>query len=177
MKGARSIASAVAAFLLVAGLSGGSCQISYCSEDCDPCVAQCKCRTTCHHGLAYDFETVHRLSTFRLAESIDSGGLRSRTISDIVGLSLELAGRPADPSLRSPGDFTGFARAVIEVNPGLLAPRGESWTPEPAQVFQTALVVPFRGGSTEDGLGESLDFLFDRRGNLVEIHQVFGPGR
>ena len=54
----------------------------------------------------------------------------------------------------------------------LLAPRGTQWIPEPVQMFQTAIVVPFRGA----GAQESLEFLFDRRGNLVEIHEAYPAG-
>lgn len=165
----RTVASAVAAIFLVAGLSGSSCTVAYCSEDCDPCVKQCKCSGTCQNGLAFDFETVHRFSTYRLTASLDPEGEATRTFTDIVGLSLDFAHGPVD---HSAADFTRFAEAVIEVNPWLLAPGGRMWTPEAVQVFQTAFVVPFRGQSAL----ERLDFLFDRRGNLVEIQQALQPG-
>ncbi|MEY2746529.1 MAG: hypothetical protein RL112_1571 [Planctomycetota bacterium] len=40
--------SALGAALAVGWLCAGSCYISYCSEDCDPCVQSCKCRTQCN---------------------------------------------------------------------------------------------------------------------------------
>jgi hypothetical protein len=88
-----------------------------------------------------------------------------QTFTDIVGLSLDLARGPVE---HSAADYTRFAEAVIDVNAALLAPRGAKWTPEPVQLFQTAVVVPFRGESE----AARLEFLFDRRGNLVEIHQA-----
>jgi len=161
----RVFASTVAACLLVAGLSGSSCTVAVCKEDCDPCVQQCVCSGTCHNGLAYDYETVHRFTTYRRAATLDADGVTSQEFTDIVGLSLDLAHGPVE---HSAADYTRFAEAVIDVNSELLAPEGVRWTPEAVQLFQTAFVVPFRG---ESG-AEQLEFLFDRRGNLVEIHQV-----
>ncbi len=39
--------AALGAALAIAWLCGGSCYISYCAEDCDPCVQSCKCKTRC----------------------------------------------------------------------------------------------------------------------------------
>ncbi|MFN0006825.1 MAG: hypothetical protein ACKVXR_02865 [Planctomycetota bacterium] len=162
----RVLASTVAACLLVAGLCGGSCTVVYCDEDCDPCVQQCQCSGRCRNGLAFDYETVHRFSTYRRTATIVPEGVATQTFTDIVGLSLDLAHGPVE---HSAADYTRFAEAVIDVNSALLAPRGVTWTPEPVQLFQTAFVVPFHG----DREGQQLEFLFDRRGNLVEIHQAF----
>ena len=48
----RTIASALAAIFLVAGLNGSACVVAVCKEDCDPCVQQCKCSGSCANGLA-----------------------------------------------------------------------------------------------------------------------------
>jgi len=166
----KSVASAVAATLLVLGLCGGSCFVAYCSEDCDPCVAKCKCSTVCNNPQNLGFEGLHRLSAYRVSASFDPEGAYERTFTDIVGLSLDFAQGPVE---HSAADHTRFAEGVIDVNAWLLAPGGTEWTAEPVQVFQTGFVVPFRGESP----WERLDFLFDRRGNLVEIHQALPPGR
>lgn len=162
----RVLAGTAAACLLVAGLCGGSCTVAVCKEDCDPCVQQCVCSGTCHNGLAYDYETVHRFSTYRRTATLAPGRETTQAFTDIVGLSLDLAHGPVE---HSAADYTRFAEAVIDVNSALLAPKGMKWTPGPVQLFQTAFVVPFRG----ENEAEQLEFLFDRRGNLVEIHQAF----
>jgi hypothetical protein len=48
-----------------------------------------------------------------------------------------------------------------------------AWVPGTPQVFESVLIVPFRD---EHGTA-SLEMLFDRRGNLVELQQVFDTGR
>ena len=165
----RSIAVVVALFFTVGGLSGGSCTVAVCKEDCDPCIQQCKC-STCQHGLAYDFGTVHRLTTFQLTEALDEEHEGDRSYSAIVGLSLDLAHGPRE---HSPAEIVRFARDVIEVNAGLLAPAGERWTPGPLEVFETSLVVPFR----DERAGAALDVLFDRHANLIEIHRTRDTAR
>lgn len=170
MLGVRStwevVASTAGAILVVAGLCGSSCTVAVCKEDCDPCVQQCVCSGTCHNGLAYDYEIVHQFSTYRRTATIAAEGETTQAFTDIVGLSLDLAHGPVE---HTAADYKRFAEAVIDVNSALLSPGGMKWTPEPVQIFETAFVVPFRG---ESG-AEQLEFLFDRRGNLVEIHQAF----
>ena len=172
MKVGRAIASAVAAFSLVSFLSGGSCTVSYCSEDCDPCVQQCQCRRVCNHPLSVDFETAHKLAAYRLSVAVEPSGGQVRTFSEIVGLSLALAYGPRE---NADQDFVRFARGVIQVNPVLGEAKGAAgggrWTPEPVEIFEACVVVPFQREGSED----RLTFLFDRRGNLVEIDEVRPP--
>jgi hypothetical protein len=170
MTSARTIASAVASILLVAGLCGGSCQVSYCSEDCDPCVQQCRCHSSCQHGLGYDFESARRLGTYRLTDSVFEKGRRTRTYAEIAGLSLDLA---YGPRSHAPDAYARFASEVLEVNTTILRPPAGAWVPGTPQVFESVLIVPFRD---EEGTA-SLEMLFDRRGNLVELQQVFDAGR
>lgn len=167
-RGSSGIARGVFAILFVAFLNGSACVVAYCDEDCDPCVSDCKCSGSCDNDLVYDFGTVHRLSAYNLTSKDDPETERERTFSDIVGLSLDFAHGPVE---HSAADCTRFARGVIDANDRLLAPEGRRWTPEPVEVFQTAFVVPFRGENAR----ERLDFLLDRRGNLVEIRQVLQP--
>ena len=168
MGSVRSIATALATALLAALLCGGSCRVSYCSDDgCDPCVQQCKCRKTCQ-AASIDFESAHRLADYRLAIVEDPDGAQVRIVSGIVGLSLAFVPGAHE---RTAQDHLRFARGVIEVNAALLAPRGGPWEPEPVQIFETAVVIPFRRIGAED----SLAFLFDRLGNLVEIDGILRP--
>ena len=158
------VASILAAAFIVAGLCGSTCEVAVCVEDCDPCVSQCKCHTTCHHGLL-DSGTAHKLTSYRLSVVDDPQGGVVRTISEIVGLSLDLAD---GPRAHSPADFARFAEGVIELNGLLLQARGRTWEPGTVEVFDGSVVVPFLGAVGR----ESLTFLFDRRGNLVEIDEV-----
>ncbi len=153
----HAVASVLAAFLIVAGLCGSTCAVAVCVEDCDPCFNQCKCHTTCHHGLL-DTGTAHKLTGYILSVFDDSQGGVVRTISEIVGLSLDLAD---GPRAHSPADFERFAEGVIEFNGLVLQARGRTWEPG-------AVVVPFASTGGE----ARLTFLFDRRGNLIEIDEV-----
>jgi hypothetical protein len=48
LRAAPRLGSAVLAALAIGWLCGGSCYISYCDEDCDPCLQSCKCKTQCN---------------------------------------------------------------------------------------------------------------------------------
>lgn len=166
----QAFASAVAAFFLACGLSGAVCAVAVCTESCDPCVTdQCKCNTHCNHGMT-DAVTSHRLTHYRLsipeAHAGADGETVVRTISDIVGLSLDIADGPVE---HTAPDFRRFAEGVIEVNGLVLEPRRGTWTPRSVEAFPDAVVVGFAGASDP---AASLDFLFDRRGNLLEIDET-----
>ena len=166
MKLGQAIANVVAAALLVAVLSGSVCVVAACSEDCDPCVAKCKCHTQCNHPLALDFDAAHRLRRYRLSVAADAGGGVVRSFSEIEALSLAFAYAPRE---RSQEDFVRFAQGVIQVNPVLGDAAGaDGWLPEPVEVFEASVVVPFARADSP----ARLSFLFDRRGNLVEIDDV-----
>jgi hypothetical protein len=167
----HAIATGIAAWFLVSGLCGAVCAVAVCVEDCDPCVSQCKCHHECKHGFL-DSQTAHRLSGYRLAITDDPRGGVVRTISEIVGLSLDLADGPRRHSAE---DFARFAEGVIEFNGLLLQPRRGTWTPKAVEVFDTAVVVPFENASVSarrEGVETTLEFLFDRRGNLIQIDEV-----
>jgi len=159
----RTIASALLAIFLVAGLAGSACVVAVCKEDCDPCIQQCHCSGTCANGLGYDYTTAHRLSSYRVATSSDAEGAVARTFSDIVGLSLDRAHGPVE---HAASDYARFAEAVIDVNAWLLAPGGREWAAEPVLVFGSGVVVPFHGEDER----ERLELLFDGSANLAEIH-------
>jgi hypothetical protein len=162
----HAIATGIAAWFLVSGLCGSTCAVAVCVEDCDPCLpgAQCKCQHECHHGFL-DSQTAHKLPRYRLTITDDPRGGVVRTISDIVGLSLDLADGPREHSAE---DFARFAEGVIEFNGLVLQSRERTWEPGMVQVFDESVVVPFAPTGGE----ASLTFLFDRRGNLLEIDEV-----
>ena len=164
----QAFASAVAAFFLACGLSGAVCAVVVCHEDpdCDPCVtSNCKCDPECDRG-SLDAQTSHRLTHYRLSIAEPSEGTIARTISHIVGLSLDVADGPIP---HTAADFRRFAEGVIEVNGLVLQPKRGTWTPRSVEAFPDAIVVGFTG--TNDPAA-SLDFLFDRQGNLVEIDET-----
>jgi len=164
----QAIATAIAAWFLVCGLSGAVCAVVVCHENpsCDPCVtSNCKCQTECHHG-ALDARTSHRLTHYRLSIAEPSPETVARTLSEIAGLSLDVADGPIE---HTAADFRRFAEGVIEVNGLVLQPRRGTWTARSVDAFPDAVVVSFAGTLEE---AASLDFLFDRRGNLLEIDET-----
>jgi hypothetical protein len=160
------VASLLAAFFLVAGLCGAMCEVAVavCVENCDPCLSQCKCHHTCEHSLL-DSRTSHRLGSYRLLIVDQPDGGVVRQIVEISGLSLDLAD---GPRAHAAPDFERFAEGVIETNGLLLQARVRKWEPGMTQVIGESVVVPFQSGSSE----ASLTFLFDRRGNLIEVDEV-----
>lgn len=165
------------AFFLVSALCGATCQVSYCSDDCDPCLQTCPCHNrTCTAGLQMDFERAHRLAAWRLSGGIDSQGNEIRTYADILGLSVRRAYGLEELGTQ---DLRRFAEGVIQVNHDLLdTPRGlGGWVFDAVDVFETAEVVSFHHevattAGTRDVEGSGLSFLFDPRGNLLEIDQL-----
>jgi hypothetical protein len=167
------IATAIAAWFLVCGLSGAVCAVVVCHENpsCDPCVTNsCKCQTDCHHG-ALDARTSHRLSHYKLSIAEPSAGTVARTLSEIAGLSLDVADGPIE---HTAADFRRFAEGVIEVNGLVLRPMRGTWTARSVEAFPEAIVVGFAGSVDP---AASLEFLFDRRGNLLEIDETRNAAR
>lgn len=181
----RRAALALVAASAVGWLGSGSCQASYCSEDCDPCLKQCRCSTSVCYQSNATFQATHTLGAFELVEeSLDGeaddgnsdSGLR-RAFRAIEGLSVQRAGGPTVPDAR---DCVLFAQGVIATQPATFAPRsgadGGAWALDAVVVCEDAWVVQFRRTTADrrvvDSDRESLTFLFDARGNLLEIEQV-----
>lgn len=170
LKAAQTIASLVAAYGLVSILAGGYCAVAVCSEHCDPCVEQCKCHTTCNQAITHDFGELHRLRIYRLEVEVDREGGFVRRFSGIVGLSLTFAYGTRE---HTADDFARFARGVLEVNRGLLSARGARWSGGAVEDFGASILVGFQRDEADD----TLTFLFDRAGNLLEIEEVRSGGR
>jgi hypothetical protein len=157
-------------------LGGGTCVASFCSEDCDPCLSSnCKCHTVCQHSHA-TFAATHVLEHFEIVEHTGARGATQRTFSEILGLSVERAGGPAWPG---DDDVVQFTRGVIDVNPTQLARRdaGLGFDLDGVSRYETAIVVQMHQVA-QQGNENQLSFLFDPRGNLIEIDQVLtGIGR
>ena len=156
---------------LVLVFSGGTCVVVYCSEDCDPCaVDTCKCSTCSHH--TPDFEASHRLQEFALAVLVDPDGGVTRVYGDILGLSLDRAFglRP-----HTQDDAVKFARDVLATNADRFASSARSgrWILDGVQRIDRSTVATFHEESAEQASSaterSSATFLFDARGNLVEI--------
>jgi hypothetical protein len=152
-------------------LNGSSCVAVYCSEDCDPCISQCKCSNVCNHTHA-TFQATHALTDFFVVEHPSDGKRAQRTFTEIVGLSVERAGGPAWPA----DEFViRFARGVLAVNPQHLALRDAppEFALDSVLRYETATVLMFHQSSLPDR-ENLITFLFDPRGNLVEIDQALG---
>jgi hypothetical protein len=112
----------------------------------------------------------HALEHFQLVERTGERGATLRTFGDIIGLSVERAGAPAWPG---DDDIVAFARGVIEVNPRHLArPDGAmQFDLDGVSRYETAIVVQMHQVVAAGGENE-ISFLFDPRGNLIEIDQM-----
>ncbi len=158
-KAGLQVALLVAALAVVPLFSGGSCTVVYSSCTCDPCFQVCPCNEFCDRFQTVDYEDVRRLSTYELAIVVEPDGRATRIYSGIVGISFERAiGRAEFTS----EELRRFASSVIAVNPRLFG--DARWELEFVDGFQTGYVVTYRANETR-----TLTFLFDVRGNLVEI--------
>ncbi len=152
--------------VLALGLfSGGTCQVSYCSDDCDPCIDVCKCHRTCPHALSSDPAELFGLSRCVLVFETGADGSWSRSYRSIVGPSIERAfGRRAD----SRRVVELFARNVIEANARYFGAQ-EHWSLVDVERSDAGVLVVFE---RSDGAQSTLSMLLDARGRLLEIeHQ------
>jgi len=174
----RHAALALTAALTVGWLGGGSCQASYCSEDCDPCVAHCRCSTSVCYQSSATFAATHALTEYTLDEAREEAGAR-RTFRDIVGLSVQRAGGSARPTA---DECVAFARGVLSVNAALFPCATEDDVPRATAEFVLDAALAFDGRWVvqmhREGIAarraesrpvDVVTFLFDERGNLIEI--------
>lgn len=166
----RPLVSTFIALLLVGLLSGGGCIVVYCTEDCDPCLVQyCKC-SVCDYTANH--ETVHRLDAYDLTWVADSRDRVTRIYANILGLSLD---RALGAKPHSSDDLAKFARHVLVVNAGLFRVSSSAgrWVLDGVEHFEGSRVVSFHesmgGESSVADETATVAFLFDGRGNLVEI--------
>ncbi len=149
-------------------LHGSTCVVVYCSEDCDPCVTQCKCHT-CPHPQAQAYEPAHRLLAFELIEELDAQGLQHQTLAWIGGLEVRHAtGREEF----APRDLREFAEGVLGVNHELLDldPALGHWQFVSVELAGEFALVTFARVDTAGRAAEgALEFVFDKHGKLLEI--------
>lgn len=175
----RRIPTALVQVLLALGsfalLRGSTCVMVYCSEDCDPCVTQCKCHT-CKGQQAQAFGPAHELLAFELSTELDAQGLRRQTLSWIGGLSVPKATGRSEVTAR---DLREFAEGVLGVNHELLdlQPALGYWRFESTEIAGEFALVAFRRVDATGGAAEgALEFVFDPRGSLLQIVRAL-PGR
>jgi hypothetical protein len=166
----RASVFALIASALVLVFSGGTCVVVYCSEDCDPCLVDtCKCSQCSHH--APDFEVSHRLEGFTSSVLIDADDRVTRIYADILGLSLDRAlGVRAHTEI----DAVQFARGVLRTNIERFPSRASEggWSLDGVQRIDRSTIVTFHDGderASNETRTATVTFLFDARGNLVEI--------
>lgn len=90
-------------------LASGSCSLVYCSEDCDPCWQQCKCKTICSSAVPAGSSSAHALLVHaaRTHTLVSARGLEV-TYDGILGLPVQVR-----------TDLEAHARAVLEANSAL----------------------------------------------------------
>jgi len=176
----RRIPASVAQILLALGsfalLRGSTCVMAYCSEDCDPCVMQCKCHT-CNGQQAQAYGPAHQLVAFELSEELDAQGMKRQTLSWIGGLSVSQATGRGEVTAR---DFREFAEGVLGVNQELLdlEPELGHWRFESTELAGEFVLVTFRRVDPAGAAGAgALEFVFDGRGKLLEIVRTLAARR
>ncbi|MBL8859627.1 MAG: hypothetical protein JNL28_14055 [Planctomycetes bacterium] len=163
----KRTAVALVTALAFGWLSSGSCQVSYCSEDCDPCVVQCRCRTSACYYSSSTLQALHTLKLYERSEGYAAEGELHQSFSDIRGLSVQLVGGPPAPEV---ADCVRFARGVLSVNAALFARPGAAGEFDLVQAHasDTGALVQFQ--RERDGRATDLVTLFfDPRGSLLQI--------
>jgi len=169
------VPSALAQVLIALGsvilLRGSSCVMVYCSEDCDPCVTQCQCRT-CPNNAAMAFEPAHRLVAFDVVQSATEPDSVQQTFAWIDGLSTSRATGRTEVGAR---ELREFAEGVLGVNSGLLdlpVALGR-WDFVAVDLADEFGLVTFNRTDPRGSPAEGrLEFLFDARGRLLEIDRT-----
>ncbi|MDZ4773696.1 MAG: hypothetical protein SGI72_11250 [Planctomycetota bacterium] len=149
----------------VGWLSAGSCQVSYCDEDCDPCFQQCRCKTSVCYQSSASFLVAHTLVAFDRTDEMNSAGELHRVFSDIAGLSAQRAGAPSNPDGAA---IIAFARGVLAVNAALFGRAANEFELLHTERMETGCFVQFERAEGAHAT-DLVTFYFDPRGNLVEI--------
>jgi hypothetical protein len=155
------------ALLLAPLLASGSCSATYCSETCDPCFETCKCHHECDHASVVGGTGSLRLESHVSTHVIGDDGTVVETFGPIVGLSVR-ALRPGAlraHELPETSDFVRFADAVLRVNAERLG-RSDGWSVASVERFGATTAVLLERA---DGAPDSLAFLYERSGDLLEI--------
>jgi len=161
-----------------------------CSEHgCDPCYQPCKCSGPCADPLAFHAggsDEPYRIIACASRVQPDGEQRVLRTFTDIVGPSVALAPRPLAVVGSAPAaeELARFAARVLAVNRELFpVPHGARWALDGVDSFGSASVVGFHQASADAAPAGSRPFhsngvqmLFDGRGSLVEVGQVFERG-
>lgn len=159
------VLTSLAAALALGWLTGGSCHVSYCDEDCDPCVQRCRCQTSICYRSNAAWAAAHTLVLYERIDLRTSAGDLQRAFRDIRGLSVPLAGGPT-PS--EPSDTVRFCRDVLRANEVMFG--GVAGRCDLLDVLADGTGTLVRFERDEAGLPTDLvTFLLDPRGNLVEI--------
>lgn len=161
----KNILTTIVVAASVGWLSAGSCHVSYCDEDCDPCFQQCRCKTSvCYQGSA-SFQAAHALVVFERVEHVEADGSVQRQFTDIMGLSARRGGSPQSLTV---DDVVRFGRGVLAVNAGLFGRDAAEFVLSHTERCESGVFLQFQReihGSATD----LVTLFFDPHGNLVEI--------
>jgi hypothetical protein len=159
----RALTSLVAA-VAIGWLGGGTCQVSYCSEDCDPCLQQCVCQTHCHQTGAA-FQAAHALVAFEVVDVSSEEGALQRNFTDIRGIRVQRAGGSTIPDV---DDCVRCARGVLVVNARLFHRDASEFVLRQAERCASGTLLHFE--REQDGrVTDLVTFFFDPLGNLMQI--------
>ena len=162
---ARQVLISLGAALAIGWLCGGTCFVSVCHEECDPCLKQCKCKNSGCHQSAAGFQAAHALVTFERSDEAGSDGAWQSVFSDIAGLSVQRAGGPPVPDAE---DLVRFARGVLLVNESLFRRSAAEFTLLQTERCESGTLAQFQR-EHEGRATDLVTFFFDPRGNLQQI--------
>lgn len=172
------LASLVLVPLAAGGLTSGTCQTSYCSEEgCNPCVERCKCTVQACSGTA-------ALEHYDVVETVRTDGAIERRYRVLRGPSLARTFGLEPGAPIAAADLERLARATLDYERDLFG-GSASFAHASVEVFSTAGVVLLHpesapqsvGARSSSGSGGTVCCLFDRHGALLEIEHVVAAAR
>lgn len=169
----RLLAAGVLVPLAAGWLAGGSCSVSACYEECDPCFQVCKCTRVCQNPVAGEQGLRIVAHEARVLERTGAGFVRVLDVAVGPALAWSAGDEPADPAR-----LAEFARRVLDVNAGLFTAAPDPvWTLEALHAFPGRTVVQFalEPGRFAPRRANSVSLLFDAEGRLLEATHVVDP--
>lgn len=151
--------------LAIGWLASGSCSLSACYEECDPCYQACKCSNLCQNLVAGESGLSIVAHTSRIVESSRARFVRQFEV--LVGPTLELTTETSSARL------VDFARRVLDVNVILFtAEREPRWSLAAVHAFRDSTAIAFELQSPASRRSNSVTLVFDATGRLLELTHV-----
>ncbi|MCY2959705.1 MAG: hypothetical protein NTY35_06025 [Planctomycetota bacterium] len=174
------LATVVLAPLACGWLASGSCSVSACYEECDPCFQACKCSGVCQNPVAGEQGLRIVAHESRILAAEDDRFVR--VLDVVVGPSLEFAsGNERSDRDRSVdlARLAEFAREILVVNAEVFTSvRDPDWRLDAVHAFSACSVAQFHlePGRSTARRANSVSLLFDAHGRLLEATHVVDRG-